>query len=319
MALVQSELAKDPLTNRLAIEKKIYAEHDGFYALLPNNPKNFIQDQIRLVNNEIDKSDFELMRYYKTPKEEYFCHSIKMKQKFLCCVFFSQLMLKKISDNPTHIFIDGYFKVPKPQYYQLLTIYTHEIINGKTGFYPICFILMQGKDEASYLFALSEALHEIKTNIPAIKDWQPKFITTDFELGLIKAVKKTFPLGTNKGCMFHFIQALWKRASKEGLRQKKHVKTTAQVITSLVILGFISTERVKKGFDAIKTYMNSTNLMKTYESFLKYFESTWINGQFGVEMWNYHNETNRYDNIKLTNNCVESMHAQLSKALKYVI
>ena len=42
----------------------------------------------------------------------------------------------------------------------------------------------------------------------------PKFITTDFEVALMKSSKEIFPEASLVPCFFHFAKALWMNAGK---------------------------------------------------------------------------------------------------------
>ena len=45
----------------------------------------------------------------------------------------------------------------------------------------------------------------------------PSIITSDFESGLISAVRDEFPNARHQGCYFHFTQAIWRKVQKLGL------------------------------------------------------------------------------------------------------
>ena len=44
-----------------------------------------------------------------------------------------------------------------------------------------------------------------------------KVIISDFESGLIDAVRNQFPGATHTGCHFHFTQAVWRKVQHLGL------------------------------------------------------------------------------------------------------
>ena len=104
-----------------------------------------------------------------------------------------------------HIFIDGTFGIVPQGYRQLVNF----AIIDKTSEYviPVCWIFMSSKDYQCYKFCLYH-LRELVTRSNMIR-WTLKYITVDFEAGLMKAVNEIFPEARLIGCLFHFKQALW--------------------------------------------------------------------------------------------------------------
>ena len=45
----------------------------------------------------------------------------------------------------------------------------------------------------------------------------PNTIMSDFETGLILAVRNVFRNTSHKGCYFHFVQAIWRNVQRLGL------------------------------------------------------------------------------------------------------
>ena len=48
--------------------------------------------------------------------------------------------------------------------------------------------------------------------------WNPLYLTFDFSLPNIKAINKVFDI--NKVCLFHLMQAWWRKTTSLGLRKK---------------------------------------------------------------------------------------------------
>jgi hypothetical protein len=79
---------------------------------------------------------------------------------------------------------------------------------------------------------------------------------------------------------------LWRKASKLGLRRKKNINTTKDLILNLKVLAFTNIEDVDKRFEAIKIHFNK--LGGDYEEFLAYFQINWISGKKHMkDLWNY--------------------------------
>ena len=94
--------------------------------------------------------------------------------------------------------------VPHP-FYQLLTIqgtYRGEKI-------VIAYALLGSKNTRGYLLTL-EALVEM------FPDLNPDYTMSDFEAGLINALKTVFPRATHKGCTFHYQQAIYRKMGDPG-------------------------------------------------------------------------------------------------------
>jgi hypothetical protein len=116
--------------------------------------------------------------------------------------FCSEDGLDKLSKaNQWHI--DGTFKAAPSIYYQLIIVHAYDHGN----MFPCCYILMRNIDYIIYKNLL-EKLKEACTS-----RLNPKQITCDFELALIKALEIHFPTAKVKGCLFHYGQCIWKNVN----------------------------------------------------------------------------------------------------------
>ena len=107
-----------------------------------------------------------------------------------------------------------------------------------------------------------------------------------------------------------------------GLREKKEVATTKEMIINLKALCFLQLNQVENFFKKIKTKFNARGrLFKKYLS--EYFELTWLRGKpFCKELWNYSNGISRQDNsisqkLFLCNNVVESCNSLIASLLPH--
>ena len=83
------------------------------------------------------------------------------------------------------------------------------------------------------------------------------------------------------------MQALWRRASKLGLRKKEYIKYAKEMILNLKALSFNKLEDVDKRFLNIQKYFLA--LGPPFTDFLQYFECNWIHEKkFPKELWNYY-------------------------------
>ncbi len=97
--------------------------------------------------------------------------------------------------------MDGTFDLSPTLYEQVFTI--HAFVTDRSV--PLLYVLMARKSAALYkkLFRL------LKDEAASLNvQCDPKIVTTDFESGLIPAIRDEFPLAEHKGCYFHFTQAV---------------------------------------------------------------------------------------------------------------
>ena len=124
-------------------------------------------------------------------------------------------MLDKLSVSKK-IFVDGTFKSSPKKYFQLLNI----IINWENVYTPVCHIVMKNKFESSYLTAFNSLKQIVQIRLKKTLNFS--YIMADFEKALRNALKTSFSVNNAnlviEGCYFHFCKALWKKASKLGLR-----------------------------------------------------------------------------------------------------
>ena len=123
----------------------------------------------------------------------------------------------------------------------------------------------------------------------------------DFELAVVNAFRVAFPNATIKGCYFHFTQCLWDNIkSKVGCKvyDTKHSEyclATAKWLGYFKGLAFVPVHLVPNCLIWLKENKpNNLSKVKELSNFILYFESTWVNGNFPVNMWN-HFETDVHD------------------------
>ena len=153
-------------------------------------------------------------------------------------------------------------------YYQVLII---------GGFYkeidsiiPIFFIPTTGKSEYLYNLIFNDIkiiIIEAKININSI----PKYFMIDFEIGLQKAVKNTFPNVLISGCFFHYVKILWNKAKSYGLCSKANIKHTKIFIFILKIIPYLNIDDRKKYFEELEAIYSNKENNNSYYKIIKYF------------------------------------------------
>ena len=220
---------------------------------------------------------------------------------------FQEQVAKEALDDPyLHLFVDGTFKWWPKVFSQLLNVC---VLHRKKKLYiPICHILMQTQRYEGYVHALNWIKDTFKLN--------PRFLTVDFEIAAIRAVREIFPSTSLVPWFFHFVKCLWMNAQKWGLRKKKLVIETKQLIFSLKSLAFRPPKRIYKRFEYLKSIYDSKG--PNFKSFLEYFETTWMDGTFQIKDWNYHDKLSEFEDLAITNNGLESFHQIIKSQLRRI-
>ena len=109
--------------------------------------------------------------------------------------------------NQNIIYMDGTFKTCPKQFAQLYTI--HCFLLGQM--FSVIFALLPDKRQETCERLLS--LLEAKA-IELGLDLRPMIVQTDFEMGMMNAVRSVFPLSRIRGCYFHYVKCIWEYIKK---------------------------------------------------------------------------------------------------------
>ena len=314
----KQEISSKPLqANVYSIQKEFFTQNDGSYSYRPK--KSEIIKEIRKIKNDIKLTDLEIIRNYKTRSKDNFFRKLIIQDRYTIIIFASDAMISHLRSEHYSLFIDGYHKVPKG-FYQLLTFY---IYNESISFYgPIIYCLINSKDSECYnmiFFEIKNLLHFLSKQ--SSNEYLLTLLTlmTDFEQALINTAKVHFENTRLKGCYFHWLQALWRWAIKNKLKNKENSHRTQEIINALSSLCFLKPNLVRQAFESIKIYYLNNVHYKIYKEAFNYFYSTWIDGIFDISLWNYCEiDGVNFEYIDKTNNCVESFHNQVSKLINKV-
>ena len=128
-----------------------------------------------------------------------------------------------------HWYIDGTFRICPDSFTQLLIIMCRDPVTNTPS--PDCYILVNSKTTNSYtkVFRGLEALLTCYNKV----ELKLKSATADFEQGLHLGLLNVFPKIRLIGCLFHFKQALHRRAAKLGLKKKKYMHDTQRTIEQI--------------------------------------------------------------------------------------
>lgn len=145
---------------------------------------------------------------------------------------------------------------------------------------------------------------EIKKKIPK---FNPKKFNVDFELAVIKAIKRVFPGAHIQGCYFHFVKNVIHNIGQHNLKKRYEDDALfAHEVRKLTSLAFVPTSKVAEVFDH---FIESSKIFKEKkrkkdanlrEFIMDYFHNHYIGkikkgqrvaGQFPIELWNVYNST----------------------------
>lgn len=202
---------------------------------------------------------------------------------------------------------DGTFHVAPKEYKQLYTIHCR-IFND---YFPVCYILLQDKKEATYKKAF-ERIYSLTLKRG------PKIFICDFELGATNAFRSVFLECEIGYCLFHWGQSIWKSIQQKSL-SSLYMKTP--IFRNLIRI-ILSLPFEKESIIEEKYYMVKELVLKQFNSeytlsFFEYIEKIYIGRKnelkkpiFAIKNWCCHERFIRYQ--PLTSNICEGWHRGLN-------
>ncbi|WUR02116.1 MULE domain-containing protein [Vairimorpha necatrix] len=194
-------------------------------------------------------------------------------------IFFSEFKKSMIEKIDTFV-VDGTFKSSPQGFYKIVVFHGH--IFGKS--FPYIYILLKGKSERSYSRAFDKCKELVTMDV--------KNFVTDFERGLVNALRISFPGANCNGCLFHLGQVAYKRVGAMG---------------------------------DIEKFKNDSNYNLVFKKILLYFENNYLvshvtredNGGRAVANINFWNVFDRVKNeIPRTSNNAESWNRTINKRME---
>lgn len=164
---------------------------------------------------------------------------------------------------------------------------------------PIIYCLMDGKSNDHYEMLFNMLEEESKQDITD----REFTLMGDFEISHFNFFKKKI---TRKNCLFHYCQCIYRKCQKISKNDYDSHGSFYKLAKSLMILPYVSENRVKNIFNYLKNEYKNEN----EKELLTYFENNFINGSFKIKNWNLH------DIVIRSNNQIESFHSSFNRFVR---
>lgn len=200
---------------------------------------------------------------YKKLYMEYYDENSKKNQFFR--IFATEENLKLLSSkNISQYFIDSTYRcIPNSQnnYEAFVLLIGYNTIREM---FELCCCAIFSKEDTIIYKKFYETL---KYNY----SFEPKKITMDFALANLNAVREVYGRSNLEilPCLFHLLQAWWRKAIKLGLKKKEYIKNTQTILFNLEILPFFGYskaiqfyKKLKENIMIIQNMMNFLNILK---------------------------------------------------------
>ncbi|XP_050062484.1 uncharacterized protein LOC126554589 [Aphis gossypii] len=210
---------------------------------------------------------------------------------------------------------DGTFKmVPKTLDNNCYQLFTFQVIHRNASF-PMVYAILTGKTEEIYV-----GLFKYVCNVLPLQ-YDKLTIITDFELGLINAIRLVFPESSHQGCYFHYCQSILRylRSKESGMYNLvKANPIAARIFRMVLALPYLppnsNNNRIPSmldGFNSIIMYIvQHTEIAEYFYDFMYQY----VFGYWFVRM--RPEAFTIFDKDIRTNNYLESYHAALLRFIK---
>ena len=196
-------------------------------------------------------------------------------------------------------YVDGTFKVVRAPFTQLASIHAFIKKDGQLKQIPLCFIYMSRRKTKDYCVVLRKVI-EVLPRPPAVSQ-----VVSDFERAFWKATAKVLPWVKQRGCAFHWGQAIWRQIQQRGLATAYMTQHGVySYCKKLLALPFLPATSIATVFDQLEAKANSPEL----QSLVTYIRGTWIDSRlWPPTAWSVYGQPVR------TNNDVEGWHHRLNR------
>ncbi|XP_060855621.1 uncharacterized protein LOC132933338 [Metopolophium dirhodum] len=208
--------------------------------------------------------------------------------------------LRQNGINISNVAVDGTF--------QCLPNHPTDLRQLLTSF-PVAYACLTRHTQAAYVCVMR---YIFSLELPYSHEVQ---VITDFETGLLNAIRTVFPEWHQVGCSFHFNQAVLKHTHQIGLRNIIRTNVTSRNIVRLLLaLPYLPANgnaysnvrgfTISDGLMMIRAIAIQQQVFEELRPVFNYFDRYWM-GVVGPERFSVHGSDHR------KNNFVESFHAYL--------
>ncbi|KZS06489.1 Uncharacterized protein APZ42_030044 [Daphnia magna] len=190
-------------------------------------------------------------------------------------IFISLALLPEIHTT-RDIRSDGTFKTVPNVFYELFTL--HVLAYGKLN--SIVWLSI-----AYCRFFKRSTLG----NYFEVDYFEVEVLISDFELAIMGTMQQAFPIARSRGCWFHYAQAIYRRAYKEGLqRAYRSGGVIRSIVKKLISLALVPSNRAYEGFQNIRHRTENALLAENPQSragvarLFQYMGGYWFTNQ-GLE------------------------------------
>ena len=198
--------------------------------------------------------------------------------------------------------MDGTFKSIPRLFTQLFTIHSQY----REHIVPLVYCLLPDKKRETYY----NVLDIIKRKLAEMElVFDPDYVISDFETAQIGAVSTQLPRTHQRGCLFHFSQAVYKKVQKYHLSDLYFANPDVKsFIRQLLALPFLPATDIVPTFETLlqKDIIQQQSNLETPSN---YMTRTWMDTCYPISMRYVHGQRTR------TNNHLEGWHSKVNKAV----
>jgi hypothetical protein len=160
-----------------------------------------------------------------------------------------------------NIFVDGTFKVVPKIFHEFRSssqVFTFHAFQGDRCI-PYLYAVLPAKTRRTYAYMLRGILNYAAAFQPsAIGRFMWSTVMMDFEESLRQAFTEVFPQVQQRGCLFHFAQAIYRHIAQESIlrylyKETAHDYEFRTMIRKLEALAFLPPDKVREEFDVLES------------------------------------------------------------------
>ncbi|KAG2791098.1 hypothetical protein PC129_g11471 [Phytophthora cactorum] len=140
---------------------------------------------------------------------------------------------------------------------------------------PIFYVLLPDKQQDTYWHLLGNVIMQCDLQV------DPRYVTCDFEMGLLNAVRQQYAGVSVAGYLFHWKQALRRKMIDLRIPQEtvSHVMTAGVTdVLTVIPIGEIT----EKGISFVRSRVDESDHRGKWDTFWRYFERTWMRNYCGT-------------------------------------